>query len=80
MKTVEFDDKLLVEVNADDSEFDREVKLGTALRFYLGRRLTLGQAAAMCSLSQYEFMRFLDDCGVACVDYPSAELEREIAE
>ena len=78
MKTVEFDDRILAEVNADDVEFDREVKLGAALAFYLRHRLTLGQAAEMCGLSQYEFMRFLSSCGVPSLNYPAAELEGEV--
>ena len=79
MKTVEFDDKVLAEVNADDSEFDHEVKLGAALAFYLRHRLTLGQASEMCGLSQYEFMRFLNDCGVPSLNYPATELEKEVS-
>jgi len=77
MKVVEFDDRMVSEVNSDDAEFESDVRLGAALSFYLRHRLTLGQAAEMGALSQYEFIRFLNRCGVASLDYPSADLERE---
>jgi predicted HTH domain antitoxin len=77
MKLIEFDDKALAGVNADDREFAEYVRTGAALVFYLQHRLTLGQAAEMAHMSQYEFMRFLGKCGLPCLDYPADELEQE---
>jgi predicted HTH domain antitoxin len=78
MKTVEFEDKILTEVNIDESEFDHEVKLGAAMSFYMRHRLTLGQAAEMSGLTQYEFMRLLKSFGIASLNYPASELEQEL--
>ena len=78
MQTITFDDRLLTELNEDWSEFERDVKLGTAIWFYVCHRLTLGQAAELADCSQYELMNALSAHGFSSVDYPAGDLTGEI--
>ena len=77
MTTVAFDEKTLVEANVTPQEFEQDVRTGTALGLYLRHRLTLGQAAKLARMSQYEFMRFLGRYNIPCIDYPADDLEQE---
>lgn len=78
MHTVAFDERLLTELNEDVGEFDQDVKLGSAIWFYVRHKLTLGQAAKLADRSQFDFMKALNEHGIAVVDYPASDLADEI--
>jgi predicted HTH domain antitoxin len=77
MQTITFDDRFLAEVNEDGGEFEQDVRLATAIWFYVCHKLTLGQAAEMAGESQYEFMNRLSRCGWSAIDYPAEDLRAE---
>ena len=79
MQTVAFNDKLLLELNTDVREFENDVRLGTAIWYFIKHRLTLGQAAELAVKSQYEFMQCLNENGVASIDYPAEDLKKELS-
>ncbi len=78
MTSVAFEDKILVELNSDKREFEKDVKTGTAIWLFMRHKLTLGQAAGLAGLSQFEFMRNLDENGVPAIDYSVEDLNREV--
>jgi len=79
MQAVKFDERILSELNEEPEQFDTDVRLAAALRFYRHHKLTLGQAAEMAKKSQSEFMRSLSENGIPAIDYPADDLAAEAA-
>lgn len=77
MQTVSFDDRLLAEVNEAGRDFEKDVRIGTAIWFYLQHKLTLGQAAQLAGDSQFEFMNRLSLHNFASLDHPAEDLRAE---
>jgi predicted HTH domain antitoxin len=50
-----------------------------AAKLYEAGRLTLGQAAEMCSMSKVAFAEILGDYGVSLINYPVNEMKRDAA-
>ena len=50
-----------------------------ALHYYRDRTLSLGKAAHLAGMSQWQFIEFLSDSGVPVIDYQDEELEAEFA-
>jgi predicted HTH domain antitoxin len=50
-----------------------------ALRYYRDRTLSLGKAARLAGMSQWQFIEFLSDNDVPVIDYQDEELEAEFA-
>lgn len=78
MNTITFEDKFRVEVNESTERFAKNVKCGAALLFYMEEKLTLGQAAEMAEMTQYEFMKHLGELNVPVISYPADDLKREM--
>ena len=78
MQNVLFEDKYRIEVNENQENFESDVKKGAALLFYIQEKLTLGQAAEMAGMSQYDFMKYTGSLGIPVIRYPASELEQEI--
>jgi len=60
------------EISVDEARFLLTVKL-----FEIGR-LSLGQAARLAGYSKATYIEILSKQGVAVIDYPSEDLEREM--
>ena len=43
MSTITFDDRVLLELNEDDKQFESDVKLASSVWFYSQQKLTIGQ-------------------------------------
>jgi predicted HTH domain antitoxin len=78
MRAVCFDEKILVELNENETQFENEVKLASAIWFYSRHRLTLPQAAVLAGLSVAEFMIMLGGSSIPSIDYPAEDLSREM--
>ncbi|MEY3983954.1 MAG: hypothetical protein RL160_1513 [Bacteroidota bacterium] len=58
---------------------DQEALLAIAAGMYGKGKLTLGQAADLAGMSKQAFMEILGDYGVSVFNFPSSDLDRDIA-
>jgi predicted HTH domain antitoxin len=58
---------------------DDEARLAMAVRLFEKGRVSLGQAASLAGFSKRAFIDVLGREGVAVVNYPAGELEKELA-
>jgi predicted HTH domain antitoxin len=64
----------------DSVDFDdQEALLAIATGMYGKGKLTLGQAADLAGMSKQAFMEILGDYGVSVFNFPSSDLDRDIA-
>ena len=52
-------DSIVLSTRQSFEHFESEAKKAIALKFYADEKLSLGQAAELCGLSKFDFMRFL---------------------
>lgn len=57
---------------------DAEARLAMAVRLFEKGKISLGQAASMAKFSKRAFMDILGREGVAVVNYPADELQKEL--
>ncbi|MEA2080595.1 MAG: type II toxin-antitoxin system prevent-host-death family antitoxin [Pseudomonadota bacterium] len=57
---------------------DHGVHRAMALHLFEARQLTLDQAAKVAGMPQEEFIELLGKAGIAAVDYPVEELEKDL--
>ena len=74
---LEISDDLLLALNEDEKEFEKTIKLYTALQLYREHKLTLGQAAELADLNKDEFMMLCGRHGIPVINYDSNDLESE---
>lgn len=58
---------------------DKEALMAIASRLYEKGKLSLGQAAELVGLSKSTFMEMLNSYGVSVFNYPSSELDSDLA-
>jgi predicted HTH domain antitoxin len=56
-----------------------EARLMLALRLFEGHRISLGKAAEIAGYSKIAFIEIAAKHGVAVLDYPPGDLQREMA-
>lgn len=78
MQSVQFEDKYRIAVNESQTSFNEDVKKGSAILFYLEENMTMGQAAELAEMSQYDFMFYLGKLGIPVINYPVDELVDEL--
>ena len=57
---------------------DAEARLAMAVRLFEKGKISLGQAASMAKFSKRAFIDILGREGVAVVNYPADELQKEL--
>ena len=57
----------------------KEAAMLIASRLYEQGRLSLGQAAELAGYSKRTFMELLGEYGVSIINYPAADLARDVA-
>ncbi len=70
---------LLLDIPSTVDVDDQEILMVIAARLYEKGKLSLGQAAQLVGLSKRGFMETLGQYGVSISNYPSTDLDRDIA-
>jgi len=55
----------------------KELKLAVAIYLFLTKKVSIGKAAEIASMSKWDFIDFLSELGIPVVNYPEEELEDE---
>jgi predicted HTH domain antitoxin len=58
---------------------DKDALMTIASSMYQKGKLSLGQAAELAGLSKQAFMEILGNYGVSVFNYPSSDLDRDVA-
>ena len=70
---------LFVAVPLDEEMLRSGVHVALAIKLFQDGTMSLGRAAKLAGLSYEAFVEHLSSIGVAVVDYPPEELDRELA-
>jgi prevent-host-death family protein len=70
---------LFVAVPLDEEMLRSGVHVALAIKLFQDGTMSLGKAAKLAGLSYESFVEHLSSIGVAVVDYPPEELDREVA-
>ena len=63
----------------DERLLNQGVHRAMALHLFEKKQLTIAQAAKVAGLSLEEFLELLNDANIPAVDYPTADLEDDLA-
>lgn len=74
---IEIDNSILLSLKSSAEELSYKMKFYTAVAFYQKRKLSLGKAAAFVGMDRLDFIKALQDEGIAIFDYSDQEM-REI--
>lgn len=82
MKTlsIPYPDDLPEALGQAPEDFEKELRFLVAAKLYEMGRISSGRAAEMAGVDRVEFLRELGRYRISVLNYPLAELEREIEE
>jgi len=82
MKTIEVKlniaENILISLNQNVEEFEKHLRLSSALELFKSHKLSLGKAAELAKMSRRDFMAELNKHKIPIIDYPPEELEKEL--
>jgi len=58
-KTIEFPEELLLSLRTDENELVQEMKRTIAVKYYVNRKLSIGQSAELADMTEEEFIKYL---------------------
>jgi predicted HTH domain antitoxin len=76
---LDIDESILVAVKEKKDEFKEELLFYTALGLYKKGKLSLGKAAQLCNTNRLEFIKKIQEDGLAVFDYEDDLIDDMIA-
>jgi predicted HTH domain antitoxin len=70
---------VFIAVPFDESSITSGVKVSLALKLFRDHVVSLGRAAKLAGMTKVRFMGVLGAHGIPAVDYPSSDLDSELA-
>jgi predicted HTH domain antitoxin len=77
--TIQVEDDVLAATKMSVKELGNSMLTMFAALLFKARKLTLAQAAHFCAMNMYDFMAYLKQHDIPVINYPPADLERELA-
>jgi predicted HTH domain antitoxin len=80
MPKLSFDisDDILFALNEDEAEFEKGMRLYTAMQLFKEHKLSIGQSSTLAGMNKLDFMRECGKYNIAVIDYDVPELQREL--
>ncbi|MDR2571477.1 MAG: UPF0175 family protein [Oscillospiraceae bacterium] len=79
--SISIPDSVILSTRQSSVQFETEAKIAIAIKFYKDERLSLGQAAELADLNEFEFSKLLGQYGVSIFRFEEnevTELENEV--
>ena len=68
----------MISLNQNVEEFEKQLRLSSALELFKMHKLSLGKAAELAEISGRDFMAELGKHKTPIIDYPPKDLEKEL--
>ncbi len=75
---VDIPEEILLNLRQSSEEFQKEMKLITAIELYKKDKLSLGKAAELCGFSKNAFIEIMNYRGETVFNYSNQEIEEEL--
>lgn len=76
-KIIEFPEELLLSLRTDENEFVREMKRTIAVKYYINKKLSIGQSAELAEMTEEDFMKYLGKEEISIFRYDDINEIRE---
>lgn len=68
-KTIEFPEELLLSLRTDENEFIQEMKRTIAVKYYVNKKLSIGQSAELAEMTEEDFIKYLGKENISIFRY-----------
>ena len=68
-KTIEFPEELLLSLRTDENEFIQEMKRTIAVKYYVNKKLSIGQSAELADMTEEDFIKYLGKENISIFRY-----------
>jgi len=68
-KTIELPEEVLLSLRTDENDFINEMKRTIAVKYFVNKKLSIGQSAELAEMSEEDFMKYLGQEKVSIFRY-----------
>ena len=76
-KTIELPEEVLLSLRTDENDFINEMKRTIAVKYFVNKKLSIGQSAELAEMSEEDFMKYLGQEKVSIFRYDDIDELKE---